>query len=214
MSKASLVNRPPALTGGCTLNFASTPAALEFFQHLALAVGGVAVDRQPRLVRRLLGIRRRPGSRRRARAPAACAPSAGDGPASRGQHGRPAGPAAASASPLLPARHPGRGDDLAVRVGGQVSLVAVESAGGGLVPVPGLGVHRGDHPVPGHLPGDPEHPVGAQCPGPGRPRWPAAPPPGPPRQAAHTRPGAPAARARPWPASRPVLPARPDRPSR
>jgi len=43
----------------------------------------------------------------------------------------------------------GVGDDLGVRVGGDVAFVPVEPACGGLVPVPGLGVDGGDDPVLG-----------------------------------------------------------------
>jgi len=40
-----------------------------------------------------------------------------------------------------------------------VALVAIEAAVVGLVSVPGLRVHSGDHPVRGHLPGDAQHTV-------------------------------------------------------
>jgi len=56
-------------------------------------------------------------------------------------------------------RDGGVGDDLAVRVDRDVPLVAVETAGGGLVAVPGVLVDGGDDPVLGDLAGDPEHPV-------------------------------------------------------
>src|SRR5437763_16659387 len=48
----------------------------------------------------------------------------------------------------------GRGDDIRVRVDAEVALVAVESAGSALVPVPGIGIDGGDNPVLGHPPGD------------------------------------------------------------
>src|SRR4029077_15867629 len=43
----------------------------------------------------------------------------------------------------------GGGDDLRIRIGGEVALVAVEPARGGLVSVPRLRVYRGDHPILG-----------------------------------------------------------------
>jgi len=49
----------------------------------------------------------------------------------------------------------GRGDHLAVRVDSQVTLVPIEAAVVGLVSVPGLRIHRGDHPVWGHFPRNP-----------------------------------------------------------
>ena len=53
------------------------------------------------------------------------------------------------------------GDQPGVRLDLHVRLVAVLVAGAGLVRVPGLGVDGGDHPLRGHLPGDPPAPVGA-----------------------------------------------------
>ena len=41
-----------------------------------------------------------------------------------------------------------------------MALVAVEAAGGSLVPAPGLRIDSRDHPVRGDPPGDPEHPIG------------------------------------------------------
>ena len=55
--------------------------------------------------------------------------------------------------------HPGRGDDLTVRVDSDMALVPVEAAMVGLVPVPGLRIHDRDDPVRGHLPRDAQHPV-------------------------------------------------------
>src|SRR5665811_1127777 len=49
------------------------------------------------------------------------------------------------------------GDDLRIRVDGHMTLVTVETPVVGFVAVTGLGVDRGDHPVLGHLAGDPEH---------------------------------------------------------
>ena len=80
--------------------------------------------------------------------------------------------------PAVSRRGPGGCDDLRVGVDRDVSLVAVETAGGGLVPMPRLRVDGGDHPVLGDPPGDPEHPP-RPAPGPGRPRWPTAPQPAP-----------------------------------
>src|ERR1035437_7175956 len=42
-----------------------------------------------------------------------------------------------------------------------LTLETIQAVGGGLVAVPGLGIHGGDHPVLGHPAGYPEHPVGA-----------------------------------------------------
>jgi hypothetical protein len=62
--------------------------------------------------------------------------------------------------PAVAWRDGGGGDDLAIRVDRDVPLVAVEPAGGGLAPVPGLRVDGGDNPVRGDLPRDPERPGG------------------------------------------------------
>ena len=51
MLKASLANRPPGATGGWTLQLTSALACSSVFSELAGAVGRVAVDRQPLLVR-------------------------------------------------------------------------------------------------------------------------------------------------------------------
>src|SRR5437764_5641728 len=55
----------------------------------------------------------------------------------------------------------GGGDDLRVRVDRGVALVAIEPARGALVPVPGIRVHGGYHPVLRDPPRDPEHRVQA-----------------------------------------------------
>ena len=40
-----------------------------------------------------------------------------------------------------------------------MAFVAIEPAGRGLMPVAGLGIHRGDDPVPRYFSGDPEHTI-------------------------------------------------------
>jgi hypothetical protein len=64
---------------------------------------------------------------------------------------------AASVSPLLPAV-----TSVAVMISASGSsatwaLVAVETAGAGLVAVPGLAIHRRDDPIRGDFAGNPEH---------------------------------------------------------
>ena len=111
------------------------------------------------------------------------------------------------------------GDDPGVRLDLHVRLVAVLVAGAGLVRVPGLGINGGDHPLRGHLPGDPPAPVGAVR-ALGRFHVLA----GHQRQQRHRlrglrrrarrRAGARAAGAHPRPARRPAAPGRRDRPRR
>ena len=55
--------------------------------------------------------------------------------------------------------HLGRSDDLRVRIGRDVALIAVEAMRSGLVPVAGLGVHGGDDPIRCGPLEDPKAPV-------------------------------------------------------
>ncbi len=116
--------------------------------------------------------------------------------------------------PAVARGDPGSGDDLRVRIDRDMALVPVEAAGGGLVPVPGLRVHRGDHPVRQRPAGRSGTPRRRPPPGPGRSRSPAAPRPAPPPVPAPSRPALraapghrgpahlPAARAPPGPGNR------------
>ena len=52
--------------------------------------------------------------------------------------------------------HDGVGDDLGIRINSDMTLVAVEAPGGGLVTVTGLGINGGDHPIRRDFPGDTE----------------------------------------------------------
>jgi hypothetical protein len=56
-------------------------------------------------------------------------------------------------------RHPAVGDQPGLRPGGHMPPEPVAAPGLALAGVPGVPVHRGDHPVRGGLPGDPAPPV-------------------------------------------------------
>ncbi len=163
---------PARRDGWLDLRHCLDPGVVEAVQDLSGAVGGVAIDRS-------------------ASSSPASARSAGSGLVRSAIRS-----ATGSTSPVLPGGDRDRGDDLTVRIDGDVTLVAVEAAVVGLVPVPGLGVDGRDHPVLGDPAGDAHHPgCRGRVRGPGPAPWPTAAPPDRPARAGPCCPSRTASRA-------------------
>ena len=126
MANRSLANRPPGADGGWVRQPELDVVVVEVLLELAGPVGRVAVDLRP-VIAALVVVEE------------VVDEVVGDGRVTgvAGRDGR-------------------VGDDLAVGIDRDVTLVAVEAAGRGLVAVTGVGIDGGDDPVLGDLAGDAE----------------------------------------------------------